>query len=38
MLFLILSPLVFLLYVILMRIYLEVLIVLFKIAENTRKD
>ena len=34
-LMLVLSPLVFLIYVILVRVYLEVLIVIFRIAENT---
>ncbi|MCF7793473.1 MAG: DUF4282 domain-containing protein [Candidatus Cloacimonetes bacterium] len=34
-LFLILSPLCFLIYVILIRIWLEIIIVVFKIAENT---
>ncbi len=35
--FLILSPIIFLLYVILIRIWLEIIIVVFKIAENTKK-
>jgi len=35
--FLILSPLIFLLYVILIRIWLEIIIVIFKIAENTKQ-
>ena len=35
--FLILSPIIFLLYVILIRIYLEIIIVIFKIAENTKQ-
>jgi len=34
---LILAPIVFILYVILARVWLEVLIVLFRIAENTAK-
>lgn len=36
-LFLILSPIIFVLYVILIRIWLEIIIVIFKIAENTKK-
>lgn len=36
-LFLILSPLVFLLYVLLIRIWCEIIIVLFRIAENTSR-
>ena len=35
--FLILSPIIFLLYVILIRIWLEIIIVVFKIAENTKQ-
>ncbi len=35
--FLILSPIIFLLYVILIRIWLEIIIVIFKIAENTKQ-
>ena len=35
--FLILSPVIFLLYVILIRIWLEIIIVIFKIADNTKQ-
>lgn len=35
--FLILSPLIFLLYVILVRVWLEIIIVIFRIAENTKQ-
>ena len=35
--FLILSPLIFLLYVILIRVCLEIIIVIFKISENTKQ-
>ncbi len=35
--FLILSPLFFLLYVILVRVWLEIIIVIFRIAENTKQ-
>ena len=35
--FLILSPIFFLLYVIVIRIWLEIIIVIFKIAENTKQ-